>query len=182
MPLIETAQLWAAKNALKMIVYFVIALALFLSGVKVEHWRLSSKYEKERADAVQEARARERGMNNVREKVEQNAQVKEQKYRASLATANSDRDQLRNLVSQFNAYAMPGAASTPSSPDGAGADGGLLGGAERLARQGVGVVAAGDTMADRATQAAESCRNKVASLQEYIVKMRAQNGRIGQGN
>lgn len=156
---------WLSLASLKIIGIAVVLLATFLSGIKIESWKNAAKIAKMQQDTI----LRERGMNNAREKIEQNAQVIEQKYKKSLAAANSDRDGLRDLIAKFNA--MPSSATSSGRTNATGDGIRLLARASELAHEGVQLVAGADSVADRATQAAESCRSKLISLQEYVAKV-----------
>lgn len=164
-----------AAQGVRLIFSFTVLLAVFLAGVKVESWRASGRYnalvakhEKERADASEAARNAERSMFRKLELVEQNYASTVAQTRRQLAAANDDRDRMRNLIAQFNAYSVPGAASASGGADGGCADAGLLDAASRLARFSVRVVADADRLAASAATAERTCQDRLRSLQEYV--------------
>lgn len=164
-----------AASGVKLIAVGTVLLAVFMAGVKVEsrlaagrYNALLAKHEKERADALEAARVHERSMFAQRELVERMYTDAAEKTRRSLASANADRDRLRNLVAQFDAYSVPAAAGSATGAGGTCAEAGLVASAEELARAGVRLVAEADRVADEATQAASTCADRLTALQDYV--------------
>lgn len=164
---------FVSAQGLRLVIGLVVVLAIFLSGVRVESWRCNDRYNKlvikqqqELIKAQEEAHNRERAMFAAREQLEKSYVEKVARTQRALSAANTDRDQLRDLVAQFNTYSVPSPAA--SGFDGADDKLQLLEAAARLASDGVQLVAEADRVASDATAAAEVCRDKLTALQTYV--------------
>lgn len=180
---------WFSAKGLKLVIASTVILAAFVAGFKVDNWRMSARIEamkaedaRQLAEAVQQARERERVLQDAKDQVEKDYGKRLVETARQFAAASADRDQLRNLIAQFNTYSVPADAPGASGVNAAGNELRLLARASNLAHEGVALVAEADRVAETATAAAVECRDRLTSLQEYVSAMRQSNGHIRSGN
>lgn len=148
-------------------------LAVFLAGMRVEHWRGEAKYSalvathaEAEARAQREARERERGWLAALEAVERNDAARNAEIDRRLAAALRERDRLRDAYAAYRSRTTADPAPIAESAD-AGTVRRLLGEAERLAAEGASLAAELDELAGACVATAERRAARLTAFQEY---------------